>query len=179
MPLVSCCASSRLLTKGKEIQKFLDFLISLSTVSLLMQYTSSSRYALRALIHMAEAGTDRTHSLETICRDEKLPRAFINKIFKRLVDKKILKSLKGPGGGYQFLKPPEQLTLYEIKVALDGEEDFTACALGLDHCSDQTPCSVHEFWKEIRVGFINAMQGTNLKKASELVARKRAAGSAP
>ena len=140
-----------------------------------MQYTSSSRYALRALIHMAEAETSRTHSLETICRDEKLPRAFINKIFKRLVDKKILKSLKGPGGGYQFMKPPEQITLYEIKVALDGEDDFTACALGLDHCSDQTPCSVHEFWKEVRGGFTTAMQGTDLKKASELVARKRAA----
>ena len=72
----------------------------------------------------------------------------------RDTDLKILKSLKGPNGGFSMLKDPNTVTLYDVVVAIDGEDTFTNCVIhnGTCRCIDRTkkPCTIHDDYAKTR-----------------------------
>ncbi|MFQ5530857.1 MAG: Rrf2 family transcriptional regulator, partial [Gemmatimonadota bacterium] len=66
-----------------------------------------------------------------------------------------------------------EITLYDIKRVVDGTSDFERCASGLDNCSDDMPCPLHDAWKPIRERIAEYMKVTTLEVMAEAVARKR------
>ncbi len=137
-----------------------------------MLYGNSTKYAIRALTYMAGNGQNTCQKIEDIARSQKIPKPYLSQIFKRLVEAKILRSVKGPGGGYVLARSLDAINLYDIKLCIDGQSDFTECAIGMNHCSDQTPCAAHDTWKKLRQQAIDSMRKTTLAKASATVARK-------
>lgn len=79
-----------------------------------------------------------------------LPKAYLGKILKELVRADLLRSIRGPGGGYRLARDAAEISLLDVKHAIDGERDLTRCAVGLDPCSDETPCPLHEEFKALR-----------------------------
>ncbi len=75
---------------------------------------------------------------------------FLTKALQPLTQKGILVSSRGPAGGVSFLKAPEEVTLMEIILILEGEDFFNSCMLGLDGCGLQRPCPVHGVWMDIK-----------------------------
>jgi Rrf2 family protein len=77
----------------------------------------------------------------------------VGKLLQRLVKAGIINSVKGPKGG--FFMTPRQTEQRVIKIvkAIDGDDVFTQCSLGLKECSDARPCPFHKGYKPIREGF--------------------------
>jgi Rrf2 family iron-sulfur cluster assembly transcriptional regulator len=75
---------------------------------------------------------------------------FLTKILQQLTNQGILVSLKGPKGGIKLAKDPSSVTYYDVILAIDGEEVFTECVLGLPGCGHEVPCPIHEFWAPTR-----------------------------
>ncbi len=139
-----------------------------------MLYRNSSQYALRALTHMAGLNSGSCQRIADLAEAQNIPQAYLSQIFKQLVEGKILKSIKGPGGGYVFARAPEKITFYDIKICVDGPDDFEKCVIGFDVCSDHTLCPAHEAWKKQKVQAQKDMCSINLASASELVRKKHA-----
>ena len=59
-------------------------------------------------------------------------------------------SHKGPKGGISLAKKPEKISLLEIIAAIDGDEIFHECILGLPGCGHEKPCPIHEYWANVR-----------------------------
>ncbi|MCX7633591.1 MAG: Rrf2 family transcriptional regulator [Turneriella sp.] len=137
-----------------------------------MLYSSASKYAVRALAYMCMRHEQTIFTVEQIAHGAGVPRPYLSKILKQLVIGKILKSSKGPGGGYQFARPPEKITLYDIKVTIDGIDEFVECALGLDSCNDEAPCAAHFIWKDLRASAVRALQVTSLPEATKIMQEK-------
>ena len=95
-------------------------------------------------------------SIKTLTRKLDIPYHFLAKILQRLTRKGLLRSLKGPTGGFTLSLPAEKITLFQIIEAIDGAEFMTTCVLGFSECSGRNPCSVHEQWGEMRTS-IHAM----------------------
>lgn len=138
-----------------------------------MIYRNSSQYALRALTHMARGADGSRHNVADLAAAQNIPRAYLSQIFKQLVEGKILKSIKGPGGGYVLARPADKITFYDVKLCVDGPEDFEKCVVGLELCNDQAPCPAHESWKKLKAQTRRAMCETTLAKASEAVRKKQ------
>jgi len=75
---------------------------------------------------------------------------FLTKILQVLTQQKIMNSFKGPNGGVSLARPAQTISIKEIVVAIDGKGLFAGCMLGLDTCSDEHPCPLHQQWTVVR-----------------------------
>ena len=85
-----------------------------------MKLSHASGYALAALAYIAREKLDGPVASHVIAEAAGLPERFLLKVLKPLVDAGVLRSLKGPNGGYRLARPPKGLTLLEVVEAADG-----------------------------------------------------------
>jgi len=115
-------------------------------------FSKSCEYGIRAAIFIAEESSKgRKTGIKEIAAQIDSPEAFTAKILQTLVKHQIITSTKGPSGGFYI--PAESLSeikLVEIVSAIDGDAVFKNCALGLDTCSEDSPCPLHNEFKRIR-----------------------------
>ncbi len=138
-----------------------------------MIYSNACEYAIRALTYLAR-NSEQACLAKEISQGEKIPHYFLSKILQDLARKGLLKSMKGPGGGFRLAKSAEKLTLYEIKKAIDGVADLDECAVGLARCNDHMPCPLHDTFKPLREQIKEYLQTTTLADMASAVEKKRA-----
>jgi len=88
-----------------------------------MKLTRASSYAIHAVVYMGQLkDKDREKPIasHTIAKERGIPERFLLKVLKPLVSVGILKSVKGPNGGYRLSKKPEDVNLLDIVEAVDG-----------------------------------------------------------
>jgi len=139
-----------------------------------MIHSSACEYAIRAMTYIAGFDPGTRLLARDISAHEKIPGPFLGKIFQTLVRAGLLKSSKGPGGGFYLLKDPTAISLYDIYRAVDGTKYLDACAVGLARCSDEVPCPLHERWKPIRERIRMYLEATSLADMAQATRRKRA-----
>ncbi len=111
--------------------------------------SKTAEYGVRAVLYIGLNQSKRV-TTKNMAKDLKVPFHFLAKVIQKLVKSGIVHSKRGKNGGFVLKKPPEKIKLIDIVIALDGEELFKNCVLGLPDCSDKKPCPVHNYWKGIR-----------------------------
>jgi Rrf2 family transcriptional regulator, iron-sulfur cluster assembly transcription factor len=122
--------------------------------------SNSCRYGIRAVIYIASQPNEKGKTgIKKISKDLNLPTPFLAKILQQLAKHKILKSLKGPHGGFSLQKDPRKITLLDIVKTIDGEEIFTNCIIHNSTCScvdkHKSICPVHDDYKGVRSDLIH------------------------
>ena len=74
----------------------------------------------------------------------------VGKILQTLVKQNVIKSMKGPSGGFYISKEQQKQPIINIVEAIDGKQIFKSCGLGLSKCSSIHPCPIHDEYKEAR-----------------------------
>jgi Rrf2 family transcriptional regulator, iron-sulfur cluster assembly transcription factor len=113
-------------------------------------FSRQCEYALQAVLYLAAKPPGERTSIKELTRRLHIPYHFLAKILQGLQRKGLLRSLKGPGGGFSLGTPAKEITLLQIVEAIDGPELTSACVLGFPECSKKDPCSVHDRWAGIR-----------------------------
>ena len=110
-----------------------------------MVLSKSFGYALRGILYVALMEDERRKvPLEEIADSLKVPRHFLAKILKAMVKADILKSTRGPGGGF-FIHPGTLSTsLIDIVILIEGSAYFNTCLLSLRKCNASRPCPLHD-----------------------------------
>ena len=85
-----------------------------------MIYSRSTEYAIRALIALALVPDARYIKADTIAKQENIPACFLARILQQLARKGLLRSRRGPQGGFALNLLPEQIRLLDIVEALGG-----------------------------------------------------------
>ncbi|WP_263834245.1 RrF2 family transcriptional regulator [Salinibacter sp.] len=141
-----------------------------------MLLSRSCEYGLRAMLYLStlendeaaedeDAGPTREYvSIQTISDDLEIGFSFLTKVFQQLNDAGLLTSKRGPGGGVALTRAPDAISLYEIVVAIDGNDLFEECVLGLPGCGEAEPCPLHEHWTEERDRMKTTFQRTALNE---------------
>ena len=115
-----------------------------------MIYSRSAEYAIRAFVHLAQVPEGKYAMVKNIAEQEDIPAHFLAKILQQLARKGLLRSSKGPTGGFALRVEPSEIRLLDIVEALDGLAPYQQCASGLSECSDDMPCSMHDSWVGLR-----------------------------
>ena len=85
-----------------------------------MKLSRASSYALTYLAHLAREKPDKPVPSHEVARELDLPERFLLKVLTPLVNMGILRSVKGPNGGYSLARSPKDITLLEVVEAVDG-----------------------------------------------------------
>lgn len=132
-------------------------------------FSKTCEYGIRASIYIAEQSQiDRKVSLKEVADAIESPLAYTSKILQLLSRNKIVNSDKGPTGGFSINSNElDEIKLSTIVLAIDGDNIYTGCGLGLSNCNENKPCSVHNQFKSIRQELKKMLENTSIKSLAE------------
>ena len=135
-------------------------------------FSKTCEYAVRAMIYIAQKSKEGERAgIKEIARGIASPEHFIAKILQDLGKKKLVKSVKGPNGGFYHDDKSLRYSLADIVRAVDGEKIFSSCGLGLKQCSEDQPCPIHNEFKQIRGNMKLMLENAKIGKLSEQLER--------
>ncbi len=120
-----------------------------------MRLSTKSRYGLRALFDIAYSNEARPAQIQDISRRQDISPRYLEQIFQGLKRAGILKSKRGPQGGYTLARKPEQITVLEIIKATEQDALIVDCAgqakkprRRKNECPFEDKCVTQTVWKE-------------------------------
>lgn len=115
-------------------------------------FSKACEYGIRSVLFIAkESQQDKRPNISEIAKAVDSPEPFTAKICQQLARAGIVRSKKGPNGGF-YLEKDSPLKLIDIVAAIDGLTIFEGCCLGMAKCSSLHPCPVHDQFEDIREG---------------------------
>jgi Rrf2 family protein len=131
-------------------------------------FSKTCEYAIRAMIYIAQRskGGNRI-GIKEIAKGIDSPKHFIAKVLQELSRKKLLRSLKGPNGGFYLDEETLQNSLADIVKVIDGDKLFTGCGLGFQECSETHPCPIHHEFRSIRKDIQAILENVRLAEFPE------------
>jgi len=113
-----------------------------------MWLSSTAQQALHAVLCVAGSVDDGPLRVDEIAAVIGCPRNYLSKTLHALTRAGVLRSERGPRGGFRLAAPAEQLTLARVIAPFEpiGER---RCLVGLPSCSDRNPCPAHHRWKTV------------------------------
>ena len=124
-------------------------------------FSKACEYALKIMIYLGSIREEGTRAgLRDIAGAINSPEAFTAKILQQLVKSDLLQSVRGPSGGFRVKNKP--VSLMKIVVAIDGEGVLKNCVLGLEKCSNKSPCPVHDKFVAVRDHLKGVLMSTHL-----------------
>jgi Rrf2 family iron-sulfur cluster assembly transcriptional regulator len=112
-----------------------------------MMLTTKSRYAVMAIVEVASSQSTRPIKLADISNKQTIPLNYLEQIFLKLKKANIVKSVKGPGGGYCLNVPSESLNIIEIIDAVEENTKMTRCSVDKSCRKNGAKCMTHDLWK--------------------------------
>ncbi len=100
------------------------------------------------MIDLALHDEVRPVALTDIAETQKISVSYLEQLFARLRKNRLVKGMRGPGGGYRLARPASEVTIAEIIAAVDEQIDMTRCA-GKEDCQDGEKCLTHELWADL------------------------------
>ena len=117
-----------------------------------MRITTTSRYGVRALFDVAYHGGGQPTQIKDIARRQKISQRYLEQIFNKLLKAGLLKSRRGPRGGYMLARDPSQITIGDIITAAQGPIVPVRCLAEDDpdskECEILSSCITRHVWRE-------------------------------
>ena len=111
-------------------------------------FSKGCEYGLKAVIHLCiESRNGKKLNIKEISKAIDTPEPFTAKVLQLLAKRKIISSIKGPGGGFYIDPDAKPIPVIHVIDAIDGREAFERCGLGLKECSSKHPCPIHNEFK--------------------------------
>ncbi|WP_386690881.1 MULTISPECIES: Fe-S cluster assembly transcriptional regulator IscR [unclassified Lonepinella] len=113
-----------------------------------MKLTSKGRYAVTAILDIALNGENNPVTLSDISERQSISLSYLEQLFAKLRRHGLVRSVRGPGGGYQLGLPTDKISIGMIISAVNENITVTKC-LGKGNCQDGHECLTHSLWDEL------------------------------
>jgi Rrf2 family iron-sulfur cluster assembly transcriptional regulator len=115
-----------------------------------MRLSTKGRYAVMAMTDLAAHGGERAVSLAEIATRQQISLPYLEQLFARLRKGGLVRSVRGPGGGYRLAKDAAATMIAEIVIAVDEPIHATRCsgedAAGKGCMASGEQCLTHGLW---------------------------------
>ena len=135
-------------------------------------------YAILALGFIASAA-GKPLLVRTIAAKCDLPAPFLSKIVNKLARSGLAHTQRGVNGGVSLARPADEISLFQVCLALDDPIVEKRCMLGIAKCSDARACPAHEFNTRQREKTVEFLQGTTIADIAAFETQRRWHASAP
>ena len=126
-----------------------------------MKLSTKGRYAVMALADLACQSKGQPVALADIAARQEISLSYLEQLFGKLRKGAQVKSVRGPGGGYNLAKSYADISVSEIISAVDEQIDATQCG-GNENCKDEGRCMTHDLWTALNTKILEYLDGVTL-----------------
>lgn len=124
-----------------------------------MKFSVGVEYSMHSLVYMVDYYQQKSISIIDLAKFNNISESYLSKIFGKLSKAQIIKSVPGVKGGYMLNKNPEDISFWDVIVAIEGNESFfnckeirktssLSCATNKTDDDFKTPCLIHHVMRE-------------------------------
>lgn len=115
-----------------------------------MKLTTRGRYAVTAMLDLAcHDGADSPVTLADIAGRQQISLSYLEQLFAKLRRHGLVRSVRGPGGGYVLVGAPLAITVADIIRAVDEPIQATSCDPSEGGCQRLSRCITHDLWVQL------------------------------
>ncbi|MBQ87064.1 MAG: Fe-S cluster assembly transcriptional regulator IscR [Gammaproteobacteria bacterium] len=126
-----------------------------------MRLTTKGRYAVTAMLDLAIHREQGPISLADISQRQGISLSYLEQLFGRLRKGMLVRSVRGPGGGYELDGTPDYIKISHIIDAVNESVDTTKCQ-GAGNCQGGETCLTHHLWEDLSEQIHDFLQGVSL-----------------
>lgn len=133
-----------------------------------MKYSTKSRYALRLMVDLTLHANGDYIALKDISERQNISVKYLEQIVSVLGKSGMLKSVRGPQGGYKLAKDPSEYTAGDILRITEGNLAPIPCLENEENdCDRISQCATLDFWKGLYDAVNNYVDGVTLQELAE------------
>ncbi len=151
-----------------------------------MRFSARGRYGIRAMIDIALQGREGPVSARAIAERQEFSPDYLEQILRQLRRRGLVRSTRGPKGGYLLARPAEAISVWDIIQALDEPVHLAPCFARGGHdpaCPRVDYCAAHLLWAKVgeslRAVFVNATLADIVAEARCQVADETGSANSP
>lgn len=138
-----------------------------------MRLSTRGRYGARALVELAKHHGQGPLALKEMAERQQIPLKYLEQIAMALKSAKLIKSVRGPAGGYMLARPPEKIHLLEIIETLEGSLSFVNCVRDPSTCERVGSCAFNDLWKKLSRETAKILRSVTLADMARHDSRKK------
>lgn len=129
-----------------------------------MIHHKTTQNAIAAMSRLAELYADPNYlaSSREIAESRNLPLPLVAKILTVLSQRGLVTGSPGPGGGYRLAKPPSTISLKDVAMLFEREDETVWCPFGPGWCGNKPPCPIHDSLHAMNQIFQDYLKNTTL-----------------
>jgi Rrf2 family transcriptional regulator, cysteine metabolism repressor len=133
-----------------------------------MKLSTRSRYAARAIIEIARQAGDKPITRKVICESQEISSSYLENILIVLKNQGIIKTIRGPRGGYSLAKDPADITMFDIVNVFEGSISAVHCVDNPANCSRYENCPTKIVWEELMISQKSVLESFTIEKLMKI-----------
>ena len=141
----------------------------------MIRLSTKGRYGTRLMVSLAQHYHNEREStiLKNISDEEDISLRYLEQIIIPLKISRLVKSIRGAGGGYILARHPSDIKLREILLALEGACCLVECVDDEDYCDRIKECATYDIWKNASSLLKDYFEKTTLEDLVEISKKKK------
>jgi len=115
----------------------------------MLRLSTKGQYGVRAMYEIAKGYPEEPVNIKSISERQEVSIHYLEQILNKLRRAGLIKSIKGPGGGYVLARAPEEISIADILIELEGPLAITSCLNPEQGCVRVEKCVAHLLWKSL------------------------------
>lgn len=134
-----------------------------------MKISTKGRYGVRAMFELAKNYGSYPVSVKAVSERQEIPLSYLEQILNQLHKAKLVRSIRGPGGGFLLARKPEDIRIIDIIQVLEESISPVFCVDELEEnqCKNVDTCVARLLWKKLDEKIREILGGTTLKDLCE------------
>ena len=142
-----------------------------------MKLSTRTRYGMRALLELALAHNAGPVQIKTIAERQNISNKYLEQLVAMLKTSGLVRSIRGPHGGYVLSKPPEEIKLSEVFRTLEGSVLTAECVENEGVCPKAADCATRKLWTQLDEAILNVLDNKTLADLVEMSEKEKLAMS--
>ncbi len=138
-----------------------------------MKLSSRTRYGMRAILELAMEYGKKPMQIKMIADREDISSKYLEQLIAMLKSSGLVRSIRGPRGGYSLAKPPAEITLREVFQTLEGPMTPADCLEHPEYCPKCTDCATREVWQQLQDAISGVLNSYTLADLVEKSIQKK------
>jgi len=138
-----------------------------------MKLSSRTRYGMRAILELALEYGKAPLQIKTIAEREDISNKYLEQLIAMLKTSGLVRSVRGPKGGYSLAKAPAEIQLKDIFLTLEGPMVPAECLEHPEYCPRCTDCATREIWQELQDAIFGVLESVTLADLVERSLRSK------
>ena len=140
---------------------------------MIMKISTRTRYGMRAILELALAYGAGPLQIKAIAERQNISNKYLEQLVGIMRSAGLVRSIRGPHGGYVLAKPPEEIKLSEIFRTLEGPVLTVECVENENVCPSHADCITRRLWIQVNEAILSVLENKTLHDLMDMAEKEK------